>query len=52
MRSAGVNYFKKTNNLKGAVTSVSVNQSNKSEPKKTKIGKMICIFTIINPFLE
>ena len=28
--------FKKTNNLKGAVTSASVNQSNKSETKKTK----------------
>ena len=33
--SAGANYLK-TNNLKGAVTSASVNQSDKSEMKKTE----------------
>ena len=37
MCSAGANYLKTTtNNLKGAATSASVNQSNKSEIKKTK----------------
>ena len=35
MCSAGANYLK-TNNLKGAVTSASVNQSNKNETNKTK----------------
>ena len=37
MCSVGANYSKTTtNNLKGAVTSASVNQSNKSEIKKAK----------------
>ena len=41
MCSAGANYLKNNNNnnLKGAVTSASVNQSNKSETKKTKNGQ-------------
>ena len=41
MCSSGANYFKKANNLKGAVTIASVNQSSKSETKKQKRQKMV-----------
>ena len=40
MYSAGANYLK-TNSLKGSVTGASVNQSNKSETKKTKNWSVI-----------